>query len=358
MRLAAPSDMSDRGANTGSKVLLLNSSDQQQTGRSGYPAIIADLRNAEEINVPRQRCDSLTERVGRKLLRTVAACSWVDISSFRLELTARRRWAEFDIVHLLWADRDWCLIDRLLPTDKRLVGTFHACDDDFGSIIRNPRRLRRFDAIILMSETQRENFIGAGVDPQRLHVIRHGIDTHHFQPGRKADDGTFRLLHVGSYRRDFDVLYEACLGLTDESNIRIQLLTAPAVAERFSALPNVDILPRLSDEELLKAYQSNDCLLMTATGATANNAILEGMACGLPVITQEVGGIPEYVTTDCGILCDPESPSKLASAIKGLAFDRDRGVAMGKAARQQAELLDWKHVAVLTDEVYSGLVGP
>ncbi|MCR9200677.1 MAG: glycosyltransferase family 4 protein [Planctomycetaceae bacterium] len=295
------------------------------------------------------------QRIGQKLLRSLSASSWVSTSSLRLELAARRCWSQFDTVHLLWADRDWCVIDRLLPADKRLVGTFHACDDDFPGVISGRHRLKRFDAVILMSESQKQNFVDAGVEPARIHVIHHGIDTDHFRPAQTTTEGSFRLLHVGSYRRDFEVLFEVCSALKDEDDIQIQLLTSPSIAHRFKALPNVEILPRLTDEELLAAYQSSDCLLMTATGATANNAILEAMACGLPVVSQLVGGIPEYVPSDCGVLCPPGDATALIRSIRELAREPETVAAMGRAARKHALSLNWKLVAAATQNVYDSL---
>ena len=68
----------------------------------------------------------------------------------------------------------------------------------------------------------------------------------------------------------------------------------------------------LNDAEFLEAYQGCSCLLQTVENATANNVILEAMACGKPVVAESVGGIPEYVDASCGILVERGDAEGLA----------------------------------------------
>jgi glycosyltransferase involved in cell wall biosynthesis len=258
------------------------------------------------------------------------------------------------MLHLAWADRDWGYLDLALSRNRTLIGTFHACPDDFFSTVSRPRRLKNLAAVILMSEVQRENFVKAGMRPERIHVIHHGIDTKHFVPAEPKPEPSnkFTVLHVGSYRRNFDDLEAVCDKLSNSPNIRIKIITSPKIGARFANKPNVEVVSGLSDAELLKAYQDADCLLMTAETATANNAILEGIACGLPVVTQRVGGIPEYVNKDCAFLCEAGDSDALVNALERLQADLDLRSRMGRAARARALELDWVHVAAKTQAVY------
>jgi len=90
--------------------------------------------------------------------------------------------------------------------------------------------------------------------------------------------------------------------------------------------------------------------------ATANNALLEAMACGLPVIAERVGGIPEYVNDRCARLVAPGDSQSAARAILELHRAHDLTFAMSQAARLRAEELDWTHVADQTRGVYESIL--
>jgi glycosyltransferase involved in cell wall biosynthesis len=66
-------------------------------------------------------------------------------------------------------------------------------------------------------------------------------------------------------------------------------------------------------------------------------AILEAMACGLPVVATDVGAVDELVEDGVtGMLVAPEDPQALASAIAELLADPDRAAALGRAGRARA----------------------
>jgi glycosyltransferase involved in cell wall biosynthesis len=66
-------------------------------------------------------------------------------------------------------------------------------------------------------------------------------------------------------------------------------------------------------------------------------ALLEGMATGLPVVATRVPGILEQVTSEVGILVDPDDPDALAGAILKLAREPQLREKMGAAARHRVE---------------------
>jgi glycosyltransferase involved in cell wall biosynthesis len=106
---------------------------------------------------------------------------------------------------------------------------------------------------------------------------------------------------------------------------------------------------------LLQKYRAASCLLHTAENATANNALLEAMACGIPIIAETVGGIPEYVNSHCATLTAPGDESALAAAIRSLASSPAKQASMSIAARSRAEELDWKTVATQMMTLYRSL---
>ena len=66
-------------------------------------------------------------------------------------------------------------------------------------------------------------------------------------------------------------------------------------------------------------------------------SVLEAMAAGLPVIASEVGGIPELVDAQTGLLVPPEDPAALAGAVGKLIKDPGLRARLGAAGRARAE---------------------
>ncbi len=90
-----------------------------------------------------------------------------------------------------------------------------------------------------------------------------------------------------------------------------------------------------------------------------SNAILEGMAVGLPMVVTRVGGNSEAVI-DCqtGLIVEPRDPEGLADALIRLAIDHDLRQRLGQAARQRVEAeFSLRECAADYDRLYTSLVG-
>jgi glycosyltransferase involved in cell wall biosynthesis len=86
------------------------------------------------------------------------------------------------------------------------------------------------------------------------------------------------------------------------------------------------------------------------------NVLVEALACGRPVVATPVGGIPEVVDADCGVLVPVRDPAALAA---GLADVLDRSWDESALARRFSR--DWDAVAEDTltacREAMAGRVG-
>lgn len=69
------------------------------------------------------------------------------------------------------------------------------------------------------------------------------------------------------------------------------------------------------------------------------NSIIEAMSLGLPVVASDVGGIPDVITPEAGILVSPGDSHALSLALVRLAKDQSLRRRMGTAARERYEKL-------------------
>ncbi|TQR21365.1 glycosyltransferase [Psychrobacillus vulpis] len=89
-------------------------------------------------------------------------------------------------------------------------------------------------------------------------------------------------------------------------------------------------------------------------------AAVEAMACGVPVVVSNVGGLPEVVVQDVtGIVTDKESPEQLATAFKKLARNSDLRAAMGQAGvahvKEHYSWIDNAHYMLSLYEKYNSV---
>ncbi len=344
-------------ANASPPVLMLSTIHASHARHSGYSRLADYVPGAELLHAPRADPAGVPLFFARAA-RRFAFSRWYLGGSAAVEWQAFRRIAAgFEgVVHSLWADHDLGYLDLFTrPNRHRFCGTFHNCPDDFPHTIRFPARLRKFAALILMSECQRPFFRAAGVPEDRLHVVLHGVDTAHFTPAPPPAGAPFTVLSAGGFRRNFPLLRKVCERLAKVPGIRFEIVAPAAFRPLFADLENANFSTGIGDADLLARYRAASCLLHTAEQATANNVLLEALACGVPVVAERIGGIPEYTTADCAALSAPGDAGALADAVQQLARSPGLRESLGAAARRRAEELAWPKVAARTLDVYRSL---
>ncbi len=93
-----------------------------------------------------------------------------------------------------------------------------------------------------------------------------------------------------------------------------------------------------SRDDIPDLLQTSDIGLLCSHEEGFSNAILEGMAAGLPMIVTDVGGNAEAVIDgETGIVVPAHAPDRIAAAILALAIDAERRKKFGAAGRSRAE---------------------
>lgn len=119
---------------------------------------------------------------------------------------------------------------------------------------------------------------------------------------------------------------------------------------------------RLERDEVVALYGQADAMVNPTTVDNMPNSVLEAMACGLPVISTNVGGVPYILTDDeTGLLVPARDPQALANAILRLFSDRALQQRLRFNALKEVDRYGWHRVRdqwlTTYHDVFSGKTG-
>src|SRR5262249_47698249 len=153
--------------------------------------------------------------------------------------------------------------------------------------------------------------------------------------------GGLRLLIVGEHMRDWDVAHRVIdKAANNNLGITFDVVTRPDVFPYFTGCSNVSLHANVSEARLIELYQAADALFLPLKDATANNSLLEGLACGTPVIATDVGGIPDYLSEDSGWLIPKGDVSAAFEIVSRLSASPEQARSRRSGARSQALCFD------------------
>jgi glycosyltransferase involved in cell wall biosynthesis len=102
--------------------------------------------------------------------------------------------------------------------------------------------------------------------------------------------------------------------------------------------PNVRPLGMISQERLPHLLSAANVYVTATLADNLPYTVLEAMACAIPVVATNVGGVPEEVIHgETGLLVPPSNPHKLGAAIVEVLADGDKARTMGANGRRRAE---------------------
>ena len=264
------------------------------------------------------------------------------------------------ILHVLYGDEQLDLLLRRAPfLPARLVATFHlpvtATRDRFERAQKE--EIKRLSGAVVQSScevSELAHWLGA----EKVIFIPHPVDIDAFTPRQiSVHSTTARFLFVGFHMRDFEVAHcvaDQCAfqGL----DVIFDVVLPPDKLGFFEGCSNVRRHSDISESALIALYQNADALFLPLIDATANNTVLEAMACGTPVISTRVGGVKDYVNEESGWLLPPRDTVAAFDCIRGLIENRDLALDKGRGARRQAELFSLARIANELNIAYKRLL--
>jgi glycosyltransferase involved in cell wall biosynthesis len=262
------------------------------------------------------------------------------------------------IHHPLHIDReaDFAIDSRLIKKIKRTL---------YFPLFMQEQVARRLDKIVTVSEASRleiERYFGI---PQKdVSVVYNGTDTEIFRPipevPKEAD-----MLFVGrteDRKKGIGTMLEALSMLPDHVTLKIvdgripEDGLVPNLIRRYGLEKRVLIRDEmLSVEELVREYSTARVALVPSFFEGFGFPASEAMACGLAVIANAAGALPEVVGTDgrAGRLVPPRNAAAMAEAMRVCLDDPARAEAMGRAARARVErCFQWADAAANLVDVF------
>ena len=221
----------------------------------------------------------------------------------------------------------------------------------------------------LFSKRSSDAFLGVPDSPWE--VLPNAVDVEAFTPGPTPADGPVVLLagdQTQEYRLElaletFRYVLDAHPGARLVVSGRVISDPGPTIA-RLGLASAVELSGRYAQREAPDLYRRAHVLLHTKVNDPCPTAVIEAMACGVPVAYPASGGTVELVGDVAGVGVphpdgferdEPPAPDALAAAVSRVLADRDR---LSTGARERAverfALSDWldRHA-----ELFESLVG-
>jgi glycosyltransferase involved in cell wall biosynthesis len=226
------------------------------------------------------------------------------------------------------------------------------------------RDLNRNARLMAVSNATRDFHVRQGIDPERIRVVRNGINADEFARCETArqtirvelgiPENAVAVLTAGQIglRKGLDTLAEAAVALSG-THVGIHWLLA---GERFSTKDesieferSVDRQFRLAGarltyhrlgwrSDMARVMSAADILVHAARQEPLGRVLLEAAAAGLAIVATDVGGTSEILHhEESALLVAADQPQPMTAAIKRLVENQDARLRFGQAARRRIQ---------------------
>ncbi|MDX2367607.1 MAG: glycosyltransferase [Colwellia sp.] len=196
----------------------------------------------------------------------------------------------------------------------------------------------RASGILSVSKALADEMVGMGIEREKISVIYNGVDHQKFGVETIAPLNGDYLLYVGNLKHDKGVI-ELIKGFAKicENYPALHLVYAgPGVekkrlaelSESLNIADKIQLLGSVEHHKLPALITHAKALVLPSYNEGVPNVVLEAMACGTPVLTTTVGGIPEVIDEKtCGKLIQPRCEIAVANGLTYLlnqSWDKDK----------------------------------
>lgn len=218
-----------------------------------------------------------------------------------------------------------------------------------------------------------------GIDRSKAVVVPSGVDIRLFRPDCRAEDtgGRRRIVSIGRLvaRKGIDLTISALAHLDragyEDVDLHIiggaegsclqydpEAQRLKEVAEELGIADRVILRGRVPRSQMPSIIRSASVVACTPWYEPFGIVPLEAMACGVPVVAAEVGGLADSVVDGVtGLHVPAHAPKAIATSIALLLDEPNLGRELGRNGVERVrERYSWSQVAKATEEVYEGIV--
>ncbi|CAE7297255.1 PIGA, partial [Symbiodinium pilosum] len=228
--------------------------------------------------------------------------------------------------------------------------------------------LTNVEHCICVSHTSRENLVlRASLNPANVSVIPNAVDTRRFTPdtGKREPPPAVTVVVVSrlTYRKGVDLLVGAVPEICRRNpHVRWLIggsgpkrLLLEEMIERENLHDRVELLGSVPHEDVRKVLVRGNIFLNTSLTEAFCIAIVEAAACGLMVVSTDVGGIPEVLPPHMTRLAAPRVDAIVQALEDALSLLPPPEAA--EAFHEEVHgMYSWRDIAGRTEKVYLKVV--
>lgn len=277
----------------------------------------------------------------------------------------------FDVVHANWTLSAAIALMARAACSQPLVVTVQGSDLVAATrvpFIRVMTRevLRRCDRVLALSSALAKATIDLGVTESTVEVLPNGVDVRRFSPPDN-ERGPF-LLYVGALSEIKGIRYliralpairarwpEYELVVVGEGPLRAELLELTNALDLAKSVRFLGPLPPADVRDWMRQAR---VLVLPSLEEGLGVVLLEALACGTPCVASRVGGIPDVIVPEVGVLVPPADAGALAQGIASVLSETDGQYAeRSRLARRRAEThFNWDTIGSRLIGVYDSVL--
>ena len=206
-----------------------------------------------------------------------------------------------------------------------------------------------------------------------VHAVPKGVDSNRFRPEGDSHrrslglEGKHVVLGVGRFVpiKNMPLLIEAFAKTAAADPLAHLILIGEgpehanlqALVDRNGIGSRMTFVGYVAQDDLAPYYRAADLFVLSSDFDNSPNVVLEAMACGVPVVATDVGGVKEYVQSDGGELVPRRNAEALASAVRRWLQDPQRRTAAGAFNRRRVvEEFSWRASAQRLLQIYETVI--
>jgi glycosyltransferase involved in cell wall biosynthesis len=281
-------------------------------------------------------------------------------------LTIIRNAGDYDLIHANWTLSGLCVWLGQFIHHKNFVVTVQGSDifqAGKSKLIRwiTKKMLISPKRIIALSTQLEKELTQWGIPASHIIVIPNGVNINQFKPTDLPRNPI--ILYVGSMVESKGVhhLLEAFAQfVVDDPNYQLTFIGDGSLknvlqerSKKLGISEKVNFLGSLPNDQVRNWMQQAKLFVLPSLSEGLGVVLLEAMACGTPCIGCSIGGIPDIITPEVGLLVPPGDIERITSALREIISDEKLWLKMSVNARRRIEEnFSWQMVGDEINQVY------